>query len=575
MLNRNSTRARSALKALLAVACAGTLAVGLGACGSSTGQETSGAPRPSDNHSGSTAAPSGEPSGKLQDWTPPAKGTLDDLKWNITDGEPVSLDPIKITSFAQSEVISNLCDTLFLQPPDNKLVPGLATKYEQVDPETVAITLREDAKFWNGNRVTAEDVVFSIERAMNDPASIDQNPKNDIKSVRATGDHSVELVLTRPNYVLKYLLANVDMSIIEKEYAEKAGQAYGTPEGGVMCSGAFEFEEWNAGQSIVMTRNANYWDQDLVPKSAKVTFSFITDAQALVLALKSGDVDGVYNPPYSILPTLEQIPGGNIYYGPSPVVMTMMITTATGKWADVRVRQALADSIPYEAIVSSNYGAAAEPARSLLTPPQFPTDDDEALAALREGYDALPPPTQNMERAKALLAEADAVGTSLKMAIPSDVPYWKNALQAVATSATEAGFDVTIEQMPVQTYNDSVFDENATKAWDLVSYPFNGANGDPTSMLKQLYVNPSMDALARLNEPYVNAVKEAIATPDSLERAKAGVQLQIDSMKYYQWLPIAYEYGVVYYNEGITGGPAAWPLWVAYPDLAFIGSADK
>ena len=91
---------------------------------------------------------------------PAATTAVDDVTWALVEGEPRSLDPSADYSF----IIPNLCDNLLQLQPDFTVEPGLATGAEWADPVTFVIDLRDDVTFWDGTPMTADDVVYSLDR---------------------------------------------------------------------------------------------------------------------------------------------------------------------------------------------------------------------------------------------------------------------------------------------------------------------------------------------------------------------------------------------------------------------------
>ncbi len=109
-------------------------------------------------------------------------------------------------------------------------------------------TLRSGVKFWNGDPVTPADVVYSLDRQMLPSyGGFYGLVFNRVKSIAATGANQVTITLKQPDYWLEGELASMPGIIIQKSYAVKQGKNYGTPAGGIMCTGPYEFKSWTAG----------------------------------------------------------------------------------------------------------------------------------------------------------------------------------------------------------------------------------------------------------------------------------------------------------------------------------------
>ena len=97
---------------------------------------------------------------------PAATGEVDSLTWNLPTGEPPTLDPAQSALENISTVVGNMCESLFRFDNDYGVQPALAESIDQPDDTTYVFTLREGATFWDGSPVTAEDVVYSVNRVL-------------------------------------------------------------------------------------------------------------------------------------------------------------------------------------------------------------------------------------------------------------------------------------------------------------------------------------------------------------------------------------------------------------------------
>src|SRR5262249_39158777 len=160
------------------------------------------------------------PATTLKSTTPAATGDTGAVTW-ATYREVGTLDPIQAFDYPENTVITALCDSLLQQQPDGTTKPGLATKTETPDPLTLVFTINTDAKFWDGKNVTADDVVYSLNR--------NRNPKlagfygavfQNVKSIAATGPNQVTIKLTKPDNWLQGELSQMPGIVLEKAYVE-------------------------------------------------------------------------------------------------------------------------------------------------------------------------------------------------------------------------------------------------------------------------------------------------------------------------------------------------------------------
>ena len=119
-------------------------------------------------------------------------------------------------------------------------------------------------------------------------------------------------------------MSTVAGDVAEKAFVEKAGKNFGNATGGVMCSGPFKLDAWNAGKNILMSANPNYWNPDGKALPQKVELRFVTDTTALTQALKTGEIQGAYEIAPGQLPALQSSTTGRVYQGKSLQVIELV-----------------------------------------------------------------------------------------------------------------------------------------------------------------------------------------------------------------------------------------------------------
>ena len=230
-------------------------------------------------NSSTSAAPSGSDLLNLPTTTTAGTQPVDKIVWGLYR-ETDSLDPIFAFDYPENTVLSLLCETLLKQAPDGSIGDGIAS-LETPNDTTLVFTLKDGVTFWDGNPVTPDDVVYSLDRAM-DPklggfytASFSR-----VKSIEATGSNQVTITLKQPDVWLQGELASTPGWIIEKAFAEDLvakGGTYGSPEGGAMCSGSYKLGDWNPGDKLEVVRNDTYWDSSVHPLVQEIDFKGTPD----------------------------------------------------------------------------------------------------------------------------------------------------------------------------------------------------------------------------------------------------------------------------------------------------------
>ncbi|WP_143266172.1 MULTISPECIES: ABC transporter substrate-binding protein [Amycolatopsis] len=444
MTRKHLSRRRIRLAAVLV--SAGALAVTTG-CG---GGGTSGSVTPAD----------------LVVSTPPAAGEIDKVSWALPMGEPATVDPVKAGDYSPNTVVSNLCEPLMRLTPDFSVEPGLAESVTRPDPTTLVFTIRPGVKFWNGNPLTAADVVHSLRRNLdpgNRPAHADVFKH--VADIVQSGPMQVTVTFTRPDEQFLDSMAGSVSAVSEKSFVERAGDGYGTPSVGVMCTGPFRFGRWVPGERIVVTRNDEYWGTKA--KAKEFDFVFFTDDSTLTTALVAGQIDGTYEAPIGSLDTLRGSPGGKLYFGPSTQSLSIGPATTTGPAADPRVREALDLAIDKTSLIGNVLHGAGAPLKT-FTPP-LSWAGDPAKPVFDAGYAALPDTSKpDLARAQALIREAAPAAEPLTLAIPSGDQTGLQTATIVQAAAKQIGLTLDIRQMQPTEFSELFYDPAKRQTVDLV-----------------------------------------------------------------------------------------------------------
>jgi peptide/nickel transport system substrate-binding protein len=168
-----------------------------------------------------------------------------------------------------------------------KVGPGLAAVVGHPDPRTYVLRMGQRARFWDGKPVTAADAVFSLRQSIA-PTAANAFYLSDVRRVDQRGSDEIVIRLLAPNVALPSYLASGAGLVAEAAHVKEKGDAYGTPQGGIMCSGPFKLGSWRRGQSLTIMRNDHYWDPALQPHVTQIEFDFIDDPTTLTSALVSG-----------------------------------------------------------------------------------------------------------------------------------------------------------------------------------------------------------------------------------------------------------------------------------------------
>lgn len=510
---------------------------------------------------------------KLTTLTPAAKGTLDKVTWAIADGEPTTIDPIKTGDAPSSTVVANMCDNLLRLQPDFSVQPGLAEKIDQPDPKTLVLHIREGVKFWDGTPLTADDVVYSMKRN-SDPSQQPVNPAayELVKSITKTGPLTVTVKFREHDAVFLDGIAGVAGAINQKAFAQKAGKAYGTSQGGVMCTGPFAFDGWRSGESIKLKANDDYWDASLRPKVKNIEFRFISDSSTLTSALLSGEIDGAYEAPVGSTSALSKSSAGTLYTGPSSASVSFGPTRDTGPAADPRVRRALDLSIDKVAFVKNVLRGAGTPLKT-FTPP-FVFEGSEAKDIYAAGYAALPDNAKpDLDEAKRLIAEAKPADQPIVMATAAGNQLTLQVATIVQAAGKALGLDIKIRQLQPTEFGQLFYNPDKRQGIDFVATT---GYFDVPSVLTYaplFAIKGGIFNWSGYDDPTVTKeLMAARAETDRQASARHFVKAQEIFGPADLQVSLAVAYERLFLNKRVTGVPASF-AYISSPWAARLGAA--
>ena len=362
-----------------------------------------------------------------------------------------TLDPAIGYDWQNWSIIKSLFSRLLdYEPGTTNLVPDLATEMPKIsaDGMTFEFNMRDDVKFHNGRLLVADDVKYSIERAVNPKtqspgagffASIEGfddasgGKSTNISGITVNSPTSITFKLSRPDATFLHVMAINFASVVPKEDAEKFGPDFGKNPVG---SGAFKFTSWALGQKLTIDKNADYYREGL-PKLDQINFEVGVDPTVALQRLKNNEVDvlGDSIPAANYIAEKENsdnegliIEGGQLQTG--YVTLNVKIKPLN----NVKVRQAVNHAIDKDRIVQILNGRADAANQPL--PPSMPGYDT--------GYKGF---AYDVAKAKALLAEAGlANGFSTELWTSNTDPNPRIA-QSIQEDLAKVGIKASIKSL--------------------------------------------------------------------------------------------------------------------------------
>lgn len=427
--------------------------------------------------------------------------------------EPASLDPLKAVGLPEIQVIRDLFEGLTNQDEQGKIVPGVAQSWSSSDNKTWVFTLRNNARWSNGDPVTAQDFVYSWQRLV-DPknssafawfaglsgiqnaAAITKGEMTPDKlGVVAQSKNQLKVTLDRPVPWFPALVANVALFPVPQKIIAQQGDSWTSP-GKLVGNGAYQLSERVVNEKIVLTRNPHYWD-DAHSVLTKVTFVPINEESSATKRYRSNDIDITESFPKNMYALLKKTLPGEVYTPDQLGTYYYAFNTQKGPTADVRVRKALSWSIDRKVIAEKVLGTGEKPAWHF-------TPDVTA------GFQPLPTFMQQHDQnslnaqAKSLLAAAGygpGKPLKLKLLYNTSESHQKIAIAVASMWKKNLGVDVTLENQEWKTYIDSRNSGN----FDVIRASWVGDYNEPSTFLNLLTSGNSSN-IARFNNADYDAV---------------------------------------------------------------------
>ncbi|MDR6905488.1 peptide/nickel transport system substrate-binding protein [Agromyces sp. 3263] len=514
-----------------------------------------------------TEAPA-DPEYELTAQTDAPSGDIDSFSW-VSYAEPYSLDYAYAFDYSDNQVLSNVCESLLRLNPDYTLTPALAESFAHPTPTTWVYTIRDGVTFHDGTPLTAADVVASMSRHL-DPAvgsswySVYQN----VTSIEQTGDREVTVTEASADSQFNLAMGGSAGVIESAATLAEAGADYGNSTGGVNCTGPFSLTEWKSGERITLTRYDDYWDESLRAKSGEVDFIFMNDANARVNALASGEVDGGWMVPLEAAPQLENSSVGDLRFGMSTAVSSLIVSNLDGPLGDVNVRRALLMALDREGIVSAAAKGYGEVTDALTTESVWVGASEAGLAS---AFDDLSEYPYDLDAAKQLVEEAGAVGEEITLVTAPISSDFTVIAQATAAAAESIGLKATIQTVTPNAYTALFSDPSAREGVDLFYTSWYLSSPDPLEMYSVLRTGEFSNYGEWSDPEFDQVVNEAIAIDDPAARSEKTAEAQRIANEELPWLPLYTGPMSLFLGERITG-VAPSIAFLYYPWAATIGA---
>lgn len=444
-------------------------------------------------------------------------------------GDALSMDPHSLNDGLQLSLTGNVYEGLTARGPGLELVPGLAREWRRTGPTTWRFELRSGVRFHDGAELTADDVVFSLERAAA-PASDMRAYVGLIAGARRVDELTVDIETTQPAPILPEMLSLV--YIMDREWCEAQGamqpvdkrkgienaasyKANGT--------GPYRLRARDPGVRTEFERNPDYWGT-IDGNVDRVEFTPIGNDATRVAALVSGEVDLMQPVPVRDIPRLASDPKLRVRQGPELRTIFLGMDVASEElrfssvkgrnpFRDRRVRLAMYQAIDMDAIVERIMRGAARPAALLVGPG---VNGYEPALDRRHPFDP--------EAARRLLAQAGYPdGFEVRMDCPND-RYVNDGevCQAIAAMFARIGIRIRLDVQTKSIHFPKILARNTS----LFMLGWTPATYDAHNALYNLAATPDGSGQGQFNlggysNARVDALVHAMASEGDEGRRKA------------------------------------------------------
>lgn len=447
----------------------------------------------------------------------------------ISGSEPETMDPHLSTGQPEARIYLALYEGLTeYHPVTGQTIPAIAERWEPNHDNTeFTFYLRRNARWSNGDPITARDFVYSLRRGLSpalaarsayiayyiDGAKAYNEGKGRAEDVgiEAIDDYTLKIRLATPVPFLSGLVAHQFFRLVPQKAIEQHGDAWTRPENIVTC-GAYKVHTWKSYDRLIVVRDPMYWDANTV-RLDQITFYPVEDVTTQMNLYKAGEVDAVYNHtvPYAWVDEMRRLK--DYMDKPENAVEYYMLNTTKAPMNDRRVRRAFNMAIDKAALAA--YRRVVKPLTAFTPEGIFP------------GYPQPKGDPFDPQRARDLLAEAgyrDASGKynpskfpigTVEISYNTNEPNRQTAEFVQAQWKQHLRLTVPLKNIEWKTYLDSraklQYGGAARAGWV-------GDYMDPYTFL-DLFSTPTGDNGTGWFDPkYVEMLREANTQPDPMKR---------------------------------------------------------
>lgn len=493
------------------------------------------------------------------------------IVYNI-DANPKTIDPQLNSAVDGSKVIRNTFEGLMREIENGEVENGIAEGYEiSEDGLVYTFHIRDNAKWSDGEDVTAKDFEYAWKRALNPNTAAEYayqlfyikngeaynkgEASADDVGIKVVDNKTIEVTLESAVPYFVSLLAMPVYYPVRQDIIEENGDKWALSPETYVSNGPFKMTEWSEKESMTFIKNENYWDADNV-KLEKLTFKLVTDETTAYSELKAGNFDVVNSVPSNeIEPGKEE---GLVHI--IPKLGTYFFAINVGKQNnlgdDVKkalsnklVRQAMCLAIDRQEIID-NVGKADQVAAYSFVPLGIPSTDGGEFSD-KEYYD--PKDMEgNIEKAKELLKEAGYENgkglPTIELMYNSEGSH-KDVCQIVQQNLAEVGINVELTNQEWAVF----LDTRQNGDYQIARHGWIGDYSDPMTFLDMWVTNGGNNDAGFSNAEYDSLIAEAKIETDIEKRESLLREAEYILMDEMPVIPIYFYTTVMGWNDDVEG----------------------
>lgn len=457
----------------------------------------------------------------------------DTLTW-AQGADVTSLDPHQGKETPAVEVTSQIFDTLVtVDAETGEIVPQIAESWEQTDALTYVFKIRKGIKFHDGSELTAEDVKFSLDRAINSAAV--SYIVNFISDVTVNDEYTVTVTTNAPYAPALRNLAIPFAAIVPKAVVEADEDAFILNPVG---SGPYTFVEWKQGDHITLKAFDDYYAGKAATEN--LIMKVIPETSQRSIALETGEIDLAYDMAVNDIPKVNSNEKLTVYEVPSLTCWYVSMNMNKEPFNNPLVREALTMAIDRQTIIDTINAGSGEPADAIIAPAAF-------------GYHSTGVPEYNPEKAKELLAEAgypNGFSTSLWV---NDNQSRIEMCQAIQAMLLDIGVDCAVEVIEFGSF----IARTTNGEHDMAYFGWTTSSGDADYTYYSLEHSTQQGAAGNrsfIADPEVDAlIEEARSSTDEAARKELYKDLAIKLAEVNNNIPVFYSSINVGANKNVEG----------------------